>query len=133
MDLRYLNEKEAGESGFLKVDVNGGLILGNGKGVRFWAVNTSVGREKTFVARPLWPKAEPDLAQHARFLAKRGVNMVRLHAHLNPEPTGKPADFNKAERDWIWRTVAAMKKAGIYATISPFWQGAGKTGQGGAG
>ncbi len=89
--------------------------------VRFWAVNTNVGREKPFVARPLWPEAEPDLAHHARFLAKRGVNMVRLHAHLNPGPKGKLTDFDQADRDWIWRTVAAMKKEGIYATISPFW------------
>ena len=121
LDLRSLNEKQAGESGFVKVDADGGFVLGNGKPVRFWAVNTSVGREKPFVARPLWPKAEPDLAHHARFLAKRGVNMVRLHAHLNPEPKGKLTDFNQAERDWIWRTVAAMKKEGIYTTISPFW------------
>ena len=89
LDLRSLNEKQAGESGFVKVDANGDFVLGNGKPVRFWAVNTNVGREKPFVARPLWPEAEPDLAHHARFLAKRGVNMVRLHAHLNPEPNGQ--------------------------------------------
>jgi hypothetical protein len=121
LDLRYLNEKEAGESGFVKVDASGGFVLASGKPVRFWAVNTNVGREKPFVERPLWPRAEPDLAHHARFLAKRGVNMVRLHAHLNPGPSDKRTDFNKAERDWIWRTVAAMKKEGIYVTISPFW------------
>ena len=121
LDLRSLNEKQAGESGFVKVDAYGDFVLGNGNPVRFWAVNTNVGRDKPFVARPLWSGPEPDLAHHARFLAKRGVNMVRLHAHLNPEPKGKLTDFNRAERDWIWRTVAAMKKEGIYATISPFW------------
>ena len=121
LDLRSLNEKQAGESGFVKVDAKGDFILGNGAPVRFWAVNTNVGREKPFVARPLWSATEPDLAHHARFLAKRGVNMVRLHAHLDPGPKGTLADFNRSERDWIWRTVAAMKKEGIYATISPFW------------
>ena len=80
LDLRGLNEKEAGESGFVKTDANGDFLLGNGKAVRFWAVNTDVAREKPFVVRPLWSKAEPDLAHHARFLAKRGVNMVRCHA-----------------------------------------------------
>ncbi len=121
LDLRHLNEKEAGESGFVKVDANGDFVLGNGKPVRFWAVNTSVGREKPFVSRPLWSRAEQDLAHHARFLAKRGVNMVRCHARLNPDPGGQLTDFNQADRDWIWRTVAAMKKEGIYTTISPFW------------
>ena len=121
LDLRSLNEKQAGESGFVKVDADGNFVLGNGKPVRFWAVNTNVGRAKPFVARPLWSGAEPDLAHHARFLAKRGVNMVRLHAHLDPGPKGKLTDFDRDERDWIWRTVAAMRKEGIYATISPFW------------
>ena len=121
LDLRSLNEKQAGESGFVKLDGDGGFLLGSGQPVRFWAVNTNVGREKPFVPRPLWSKAEPDLAHHARFLAKRGVNMVRLHAHLNPGPTGKLTDFDQADRDWIWRTVAAMKKEGIYTTLSPFW------------
>jgi hypothetical protein len=121
LDLRSLNEKQAGESGFVKVDANGDFVLGNGDPVRFWAVNTNVGRDKPFVARPLWSGMAPDLAHHARFLAKRGVNMVRLHAHLDPGPKGKLTEFDRAERDWIWRTVAAMKKEGIYATISPFW------------
>jgi hypothetical protein len=121
LDLRALNEKQAGESGFVKVDANGDFVLGNGDPVRFWAVNTNAGREKVFIPRPLWSGPAPDLAHHARFLAKRGVNMIRLHAHLAPGPKGKLTDFNRAERDWIWRAVAAMKKEGIYATISPFW------------
>ena len=121
LDLRSLNEKTAGESGFVKINANGEFVLGNGRPVRFWAVNTNVGREKPFAVRPLWAKEEPDLTHHARFLAKRGVNMVRLHAHLNPGPNGSATAFDAADRDWIWRTVAAMKKEGVYTTISPFW------------
>ncbi|MEK7407980.1 MAG: hypothetical protein AAB225_23160 [Acidobacteriota bacterium] len=125
LDLRFLNEKEAGGSGFVTVDANGDFLLGDGRPARFWSVNTTVGREKPFVVRPRGRKTEPDLAQHARFLAKRGVNMVRLHAHLNPDlkakPSAKLADVNEQERDWIWRTVAAMKREGIYTTISPYW------------
>jgi hypothetical protein len=121
LDLRYLNEKVAGESGYVKVDANGDFILGNGKPARFWCVNSGVGRDKPFTAKPLGRKTEPDLARHARFLAKRGVNMNRLHAHVNPEP-GKPmASITESERDWIWRSVAAMKKEGIYSTLSPYW------------
>lgn len=125
LDLRYLNETTAGESGFLGVNAAGDFVLGNGKAVRFWAVNTTVQRERPFVPRPRWRQSEPDLERHARFLAKRGVNMVRLHAHVNPNlrarPDAAPSDIDEAERDWIWRTVAAMKKQGIYTTISPYW------------
>ena len=126
LDLRSLNEKTAGESGFVAVEkTTGGFTLGNGKPVRFWCVGSDVAREKPYVARPRWNAAEPDLAHHARFLAKRGVNMIRLHAHINPDLNGNPnaqlTDINEKERDWIWRSVAAMKKEGIYVTISPYW------------
>jgi len=121
LDLRYLNEKVAGENGFVGIDKNGDFIDGAGKPLRFWAVNSGVEREKPFNQRPLWPGGEPNLARHARFLAKRGVNMVRLHAHVNPGPNQGLNDIDEKERDWIWRTVAAMKKEGIYTTVSPYW------------
>ncbi|HEY0867047.1 MAG TPA: hypothetical protein VGE01_06710 [Fimbriimonas sp.] len=130
LDLRSLNEKAAGESGFVKVDANGDFLLGNGRPVRFWCVNTGVEREKPFVARPLGRKTEPKLDRHARFLAKRGVNMVRLHAHIEPKPEQPVDTINESERDWIWRTVAAMKKEGIYTTISPYWAIPVKIGKG---
>lgn len=130
LDLRPLNEKVAGESGFVKVSPEGDFLLGNGRPVRFWAVNTDVGREKPYRPRPLWQQPEPDLAHHARFLAKRGVNMVRLHAHVNPKPEQGLEEIDTAERDWIWRTVASMKKEGIYTTISPYWAVPAKIGAG---
>jgi hypothetical protein len=121
LDLRGLNERLAGESGFVSAGADGHFRLGNGKPARFWAVNTDVARERVFTPRPRWSATPPDLARHARFLAKRGVNMVRLHAHLNPNPAQAISDIDGDERDWIWRTVAAMKKEGIYTTISPYW------------
>jgi len=121
LDLRYLNEKTAGESGYLTVSPDGDFRLGNGKPVRFWAVNSGVGRDKPFHATPLGRQTEPDLARHARFLAKRGVNMIRLHTQISPDPGKRLTDINEAERDWIWRSVAAMKKEGIYTTLSPYW------------
>lgn len=121
LDLRYLNEKTAGESGYITADAGGDFRLGNGKPVRFWAVNTNVGRDVPFQPRPLGRQTAPDLARHARFLAKRGVNMVRLHAQISPDPAKKLTDIDEKERDWIWRSVAAMKKEGIYTTLSPYW------------
>lgn len=122
LDLRSLNDQYAGEKGFIRVDWKGDFIYPDGSPVRFWAVNSTVGREKPWVARPRWRQTEPDLARHARFLAKRGVNMVRLHAFLNPATSAAlMSDVNQNEVDWIWRAVAAFKQEGIYTTISVYW------------
>lgn len=86
LDLRELNEKVAGETGFVRVGADGQFVRGDGAPLRLWAVNTDVGRGR-FVATPLGPKTAPDLARHARFLAKRGVNMVQLHRQLSPDPS----------------------------------------------
>jgi hypothetical protein len=124
LDLRSLNEKVAGESGFVKVSPEGDFLTGNGKPLRVWAVNTGVGREKPFVKRPLGRQTEPNLDRHARFLAKRGVNMVRYHGQISPDPENPQAkltDVNEKEVDWAWRLVASMKKEGIYVCLSPYW------------
>ncbi|HYG77821.1 MAG TPA: hypothetical protein VEK08_22635 [Planctomycetota bacterium] len=112
LDLRYLNEKVAGESGFVTRSKDGNdFVLGNGKPARFWALNTSA-----------YEKESIDLARHARFLAKRGVNMVRIHSNITPKD-GNLMETDKEEREKIWRTVATMKKEGIYCTFSPYWAG----------
>src|SRR3954466_12959427 len=54
LDLRSLNEKIAGETGFVRVGANGEFVRGDGQPLRFWAVNTDVGRG-VFVAKPLGP------------------------------------------------------------------------------
>ncbi len=124
LDLRSLNETTAGETGFVRANAEGDFVGGDGQPLRFWAVNTNVAN-RTGVTRPLWPLGPPDLARHARFLAKRGVNMVRLHQQISPAldktPSATITDINTAERDAIWRTVAAMRKEGIYTTLSPYW------------
>ena len=124
LDLRSLNEKVAGETGFVRSNADGDFVRGDGQALRFWAVNTNVAG-RTDSARPLWPQGAPDLARHARFLAKRGVNMVRLHQQLSPDLKSTPSaaftDINESERDAVWRTVAAMRKEGIYTTLSPYW------------
>ena len=62
------------------------------------------------------------MARHARFLARIGVNMVRLHTQIAPDVDGGPITaVNEKERDGIWRMVAALKREGIYTTISPYW------------
>ncbi|HLX60200.1 MAG TPA: hypothetical protein VKX17_02850 [Planctomycetota bacterium] len=108
-DLRGLNEKIAGESGYVTRSKDGNdFVLGNGQPVRFWAVNDGAEEHKNL-----------DLALHARFLAKRGINMVR--AHTNVTPSKELMSIDERERDNLWRLVAAMKKEGIYTTFSPYW------------
>ena len=112
LDLRPLNEKTAGETGFVHLSGDGqSFVLGDGKPVRFWACGSDVYRDT--------PEA---MARQARFLARIGVNMVRLHTQIAPDTDGGPiTNVNEKEIDGIWRMVAAMKKEGIYTTISPYW------------
>lgn len=112
LDLRGLNEKFSGEHGFITRSKDGNdFVLGNGKPVRFWGVNDGAPDNKKI-----------DLARHARFLAKRGINMVRLGGNITP--TGRDLmETDKTDRDHFWRGVAAMKKEGIYVTYTPYWAG----------
>ncbi len=113
LDLRSLNEKTAGESGFLRRSADGNSFV-NGKGtpIRFWAVDEYVQNTDD----------DAMLAHKARWLAKRGVNMVRVHTQIAPTaPESAITDVDEKEVNRIWRLVAAMKKEGIYTTISPYW------------
>ena len=112
LDLRYLNEKTAGENGFIQLSSDGNSFqTENGEPIRFWSINGGDGTKDM---------SDADLAKFARFLAKMGVNMIRYHGSINP--TGSDInDVDKADVSAIWRMVAAMKKEGIYSTISPFW------------
>ena len=121
VDLRSMNEKVAGENGYIAADKNGDFVRGDGQPIRFWAVNTNVGREKPWNARPRWSQTEPSIDTHARFLAKRGVNLIRLHAQIAPSDKQSINDVNQGDIDWIWRSVASMKKQGIYSVVSPYW------------
>lgn len=132
-DLRSLNERVAGEHGFFRVTPEGDFCLGDGTPVRFWAVNFE----------PRQALSDDQLAYAARFLAKRGVNMVRWHGFLNPKVPGSNAfaqppvgaddplpagvtvppldQLDQAQREACWRLVAAMRREGIYLTLSPYW------------
>jgi hypothetical protein len=113
LDLRKLNEATAGQSGFvgLSQDKNS-FVRGDGEPIRFWSVNFDAGRDFS----------PADLAHTARFLAKRGVNLVRILENIASRaknPRLIDADLKIVDR--IWRVVAAMKKEGIYVLISPCW------------
>jgi hypothetical protein len=119
LDLRFLNEKTAGETGYVQVSPDGyGFVRGDGKPIRFWPVCGYGFHLKS-----------DEMAEQARFFAKMGINMVRIHAILSPKGKGKEiTDFDAAEIDHIQQYVAALKKEGIYVTISPFWANGGAAG-----
>jgi hypothetical protein len=111
LDLRDLNETAAGQSGFVRISREGDFVRGDGTPIRFWACGTD-----EFTADPL------DLSRHARFLAKLGVNMIRLHAQIGSDADAPELkEVNQKEIDGIRRAVAAFKRVGIYVTISPYW------------
>jgi hypothetical protein len=117
LDLRSLNEEVAGQHGFIRLSADGNdFVRGDGQPIRFWGGSTYVQRQ----ARE--KKDQAPLEHHARFLAKRGVNIVRLHGAIQPKKPGqKVTDVDEQELDEIYRLVAAMKKAGVYTIISPYW------------
>ncbi len=115
LDLRYLNEKVAGESGFIQLSSDKeDFVLGNGQSIRFWAVNSEI-----------WQKDRTKMKDQARFLAKRGVNLVRWHGQIAPKsPTSQLTEIDSQAREQLWQYVAAMKQEGIYVTLSPYFANA---------
>jgi hypothetical protein len=120
LDLRNLNENVAGEHGFIGLSADGNsFVRGDGQPIRFWGGTTFTAKE----ARER--KDQALLLHHAHFLAKRGVNIVRLHGFVEPKQEGSQVtDIDENELDQIYRTVAAMKKFGIYTMISPHFPSA---------
>ena len=114
LDLRHLNEKVAGGSGFVRRK-GGNFVLGNGKPVKFWAVNVGGG-----VIR-LGQEPQKYLA---RRLAKVGVNMVRIHSAIFDRNASDPATVDRKFLDGLHHFAAALKNEGIYVTLSfyfPLW------------
>jgi hypothetical protein len=109
-DLRALNEKAAGEHGFISVKGSQFILGDTGRPVRFWGVNGPPGDLK-----------DPE-SLHAlgRLLAKYGVNLVRVHGgYFDASGEVDPAKVQHAID-----VVEAMKQAGIYSHFSiyfPLW------------
>ena len=109
LDLRPLNEAVAGQHGWV-TRRGDKLLLGDGTPVRFWAVNTTGNA-------PL-----PELAQLATELARRGVNMIRIHGGARKSLLDFRRDrleaVNPAVIDQMHRAVVAARQAGIYTFVS---------------
>lgn len=108
-DLRFLNEKFAGEHGFITVKDGEFAHSATGEPLRFWGVNG-----------PPQELKGADLRRCARVLAKYGVNLVRIHGgYFNERGEVDPEKIRHA-----FEIVEAMKAEGIYSYFSvyfPLW------------
>jgi len=110
LDLRSLNEDEAGQSGFVQADGDF-FKLGNGQPVRFWGVNTGAPTDLS--------KDQMDFMA-ARF-AKLGINMVRVQGALFDRNANDPTQMNAAHLDKLFYLINALKKQGIYVSLSNYF------------
>lgn len=109
IDLRRLNEKFAGEHGFIAARGADFVFTGNQEPVRFWAVNG-----------PPHELQGPALKTAARRLAKYGVNLCRLHGGMF-DAAGN-LDAKKVAH--AQEMVEALRAEGIYTHFSiyfPLW------------
>lgn len=109
MDMRFLNERFAGENGFITVKNGHFAHSRTGEPVRFWAVNG-----------PPFDLGGEELRKCARMLAKHGVNLVRVHGGY----FDKNGEVDASRVAHASEIVEAMKAEGIYTHFSiyfPIW------------
>lgn len=111
LDLSSLNEKVAGESGFIKA-VGDGFQLGSGKPVRFWGINTGHG---------LLDADDALLESTAATWAKRGINLVRIHGGMFDRDGNDPTRIDLHRLEKFHRVVQVLKEHGIYTHVSHFF------------
>lgn len=117
LNLRSLNEKLSGQTGFVRLSQDGNsFVRGDGEPIRFWAIGSDIYR------KPRSDDWQKRIDRHCRFLARMGVNMVRLHATVAATKEGSAiTDVNKDEIEGIFRFIKSAKENGIYVTISPYY------------
>jgi hypothetical protein len=109
IDLRSLNEAFAGEHGYITARGAEFIHPANQQPVRFWGVNGFPANGDS-----------AHLRQTARMLAKRGVNLVRLHGAMFDDR----GEVDRGKINHAFEAVAALKSAGIYSHFSiyfPLW------------
>ncbi len=120
IDLRGLNEKQAGAAGYVRRS-GGTLRLADGRPVHFWGVdvgNANVDQPHSMVRLM------------AKRLAAAGVDMVRYHDSLL-NTTHSPAAISMHKLHALQYMVYALKKQGIYTDLSTYyaaWDTAGALG-----
>ena len=110
LDLRWLNERTAGEGGFIQAKGDSFVHEKTGRPIRLWGVD---------IDPDVLQQDAVGLDRFARRLAKSGVNLVRVH-----EPFWRDDDLGRvddAKLNSLQRFVAALKRQGIYLSLSTYY------------
>ena len=107
IDLRSLNEKQAGEGGFIQARHENFVHGETGEPIRFWGVN----------GPPENIDDPVELKRCARMLAGHGVNLVRLHSGY----FDNDGNINLTKIQHALNVVETMKAEGIYTDFSVYW------------
>lgn len=111
LDLRGLNDRRAGEKGFIR-SKGDDFADGAGNPIRFWAANAG-------------PADDPDGADYlAARLSKNGVNLARIHGGWFDREGNDPKAINKERADKCFRQIQAFADQGVYTYLSiyfPLW------------
>ena len=110
LDLRWLNERMAGDGGYIQSRGDAFVHQKTGEPIRFWGVN---------VEPAILSEDGRALDRMARRLAKLGVNIVRVHGPLWREDDPRRIDDTKLRT--LHRFVAALKREGIYLSLSSYY------------
>ncbi len=108
IDLRWLNERFAGENGRILAKNGKFIHETNSQPVRFWAVNGPSSDDQTIVK------------YEARLLAKYGVNLARIHHGYYNEQ----GQLDQTKVIAAIQTIESLKAEGIYSLLSvyfPLW------------
>ncbi len=113
IDLRHLNENQAGDRGF--IGVKGESFVQAGEPIRFMAVGSS--QDMTRMPRAM-------IDRQAKFLARKGVNMVRFHSPFFYRDGPYAGEIIEKDLDDLFYYITALKKEGIFTHLSiyfPVW------------
>ncbi len=105
LDLRGLNEKIAGESGFIKA-AGDEFQLGNGQPIRFWAINTG---------HRICDADDATLEMTASRWAKMGINMVRIHGAMFDRKGNDPTVIDQDHLEKFHHVVQVLDLNGYAA------------------
>ena len=115
-DLAALVETPAGKHGPVhRHGEDPWLVFEDGTPVKLWGVNASIGGSEVVRER------------QARYYAKNGINVVRVHpvegvvGLLEPDPAGGGRRLNPDRLDRLDRWFATLKAHGVYVAFSPFY------------
>ncbi|MFW5863987.1 MAG: hypothetical protein ACOCVT_00915 [bacterium] len=113
LDLRSLSAEDIDQLGSIIAQGEEFVYQKSGEPVRLWSVNSGM-------QIPAMPRNMIDAL--AQYLAKRGINCVRLHGGWFYGSGSNASDVDPKKQDDAFYFIAAMKEAGIYVSISPYFQ-----------